>query len=120
MIDSNINKNLKLGAYLKNNGEYSLLTVEHITDGDYKNILYKNINGEIITEISMNIKTGKLSIPNSNNNKYAAKGCGQAVSDCIADAYVNHGWASVASWLLTMYNPGFGVGIAAGCVIQEC
>jgi hypothetical protein len=47
------------------------------------------------------------------------KGCGQKVAACIADQYTNHGWKSVAAWVITAFEPEFGAGIAAGYALHS-
>jgi len=48
-------------------------------------------------------------------------GCGQAVMNCINDAYNNHGWASFWAVISTAYSFGatFG-GISAACILKNC
>lgn len=48
------------------------------------------------------------------------EGCGQAVAECINDAYSNHGWASVFLTLSTLVFWHSGAGIVAGCIAKNC
>ena len=55
------------------------------------------------------------------NAAYRGTGCGQAVMNCIDDAYFNHGWASFFVNVLTIILPGpTFAGIAAGCIAKNC
>ncbi len=47
-------------------------------------------------------------------------GCGQCVSNCIADAYVSHGWASVWAFIQSVFIPSTAVAIAGACVAKCC
>lgn len=123
MIDSNNNENLKLGAYPLENGEFSFLIVEYGDNGDNKEIIYKNVNEEVLVTISANKITAEVSLiyPNKTNN-YAAKGdsCGQKTSDCLVDSYSNRGWTSVGLWIVTAFYPSFAIGAAIGCAAAVC
>ncbi|MDD3789488.1 MAG: hypothetical protein PHO94_12450 [Petrimonas sp.] len=44
---------------------------------------------------------------------------GQATMDCITDAYTNHGWTSVFTWVATAFVPEVAAGIAAGCAVKN-
>jgi hypothetical protein len=44
---------------------------------------------------------------------------GQAVMNCMADAYMNHGWLSVWAFVQTAFIPETAVGIAVGCAIKN-
>lgn len=44
---------------------------------------------------------------------------GQAVANCIADAYANHGWLSVWAFVQTAVIPETAVAIAAACAAQN-
>jgi hypothetical protein len=52
--------------------------------------------------------------------KSIESGCGQAVMNCINDAYSNHGWTSVFAWVAGLYVPATAVGIAAACTAKNC
>jgi len=43
---------------------------------------------------------------------------GPATVACISDVYSNHGWESVAAWVITGFAPEFGLGVAIGCAIK--
>jgi hypothetical protein len=47
-------------------------------------------------------------------------GCGQAVMDCITDAYTNHGWTSVWVTIQSIFVPSTGVAITLGCIVKNC
>ena len=60
---------------------------------------------------------------NENNNALKTTGggpCGQAVMDCITDAYTRRGWLSVWVTIQSIFVPATGVGIALGCVAANC
>jgi hypothetical protein len=40
---------------------------------------------------------------------------GQSVADCISDAYANHGWTSVAAWIISAFYPATVAFIASAC-----
>ena len=42
-------------------------------------------------------------------------GWGQRTADCISDAYTNYGWASVAAWVVTAFQPEVGLVVAGVC-----
>ena len=46
--------------------------------------------------------------------------CGQAVADCITDAYSNHGWVSVWAWVQSVALPPTAYYIAAACTAKNC
>ena len=126
MIDSNQNENFKLGVYPKDNGEYSFLIVEYIDNGDNKEIVYKNTEGETVIKVYANLKTEKISVTYP-KNKYASKNafkkeksCGEKTAECLADSYTNRGWTSVGLWIVTGFYPAFGIGAAAGCAAAVC
>jgi hypothetical protein len=41
--------------------------------------------------------------------------CGQAVADCVADAYNNHGWVSIWAQIQTLWIPQTLGAISAAC-----
>lgn len=47
-------------------------------------------------------------------------GCGQAVADCIADAYSHHGWVSVWATIQTAFIPSTATALASACVAKNC
>jgi hypothetical protein len=46
--------------------------------------------------------------------------CGQAVADCLGDAYSNHGWISVWAVVQTAFLPVTAAGLAAACAAKVC
>lgn len=46
--------------------------------------------------------------------------CGQAVMDCITNAYSNHGWTSVALGLTSAFIPHTFAVVAAACYDRNC
>lgn len=46
--------------------------------------------------------------------------CGQAVADCMGDAYGNHGWASVYIIVQTAFLPWTAAGVAGACALINC
>jgi hypothetical protein len=47
-------------------------------------------------------------------------GCGQAVMDCVTDAYSNRGWASVWATFQSIFIPATGAAIIAACIADNC
>lgn len=47
-------------------------------------------------------------------------GCGQAVADCLSDAYTHHGWLSVWASVQTAFIPLTAASLAAACAIKNC
>jgi len=46
--------------------------------------------------------------------------CGQAVADCIGDAYGNHGWTSVYLTVQIAFIPWTAAGITGACALLNC
>ena len=44
---------------------------------------------------------------------------GQAVVDCITDAYSNHGWVSVWAWVQSAFIPETVAAIALACAAKN-
>ena len=53
-------------------------------------------------------------------NRGSSAGCGQAVSDCIADGYLNHGWVSVWASIQSAFLPATAAVIAYSCWVKNC
>lgn len=67
---------------------------------------------ETYTFGAKSIDLGKAAGPGPN--------CGQAVMNCITDAYSNHGWTSVWASIQSIFLPATGAAIAIGCAIKYC
>lgn len=114
MVDS-ADEKIKLGVYEKGKDSFDFLIVETNEDGIYKNMIYKNIDGQNVAKISLNTQTEKISTYTYENKSSNTRGWGQDTIDCITDGYSNHGWVSVTGWVITAFQPWFAVGMAAGC-----
>jgi hypothetical protein len=87
-------------------------------------IEYYDLNDELINILSITesgVKTTITPFGNKTGHKTTvSNGCGQAVADCIADAYVNHGWASVWTFVQSIYIPATSVAITGACIAKNC
>ena len=86
-------------------------TIQYI-DLDYAKGIHLDYNGSVVT---FGIFDAVIA-----QNRGSSAGCGQAVSDCIADAYVNHGWVSVWVSIQSAFLPPTVAAIAYGCVVKNC
>lgn len=121
MIDSYYDEKTKLGAYPKENGDYSFLIVEYVDSGDVKEVIYKKATGELLITILANTLTEEISFvyPNVEDTSRNPD-CGDLVTECLDDAYTERGWLSVGLWVVTGFFPEFGIGAAIGCALSEC
>jgi hypothetical protein len=94
---------------------------------DRSRIVYNEINENKALTVNNNngVFTYTISDVNfggvhPNVNVAAEWGCGQCVSNCITDAYSNHGWASVWAVVQSIFIPATGVGITLGCIGKCC
>ena len=46
--------------------------------------------------------------------------CGQAVTDCVTEAYANHGWTSVWLTFQSFFLPATGAAIVGACIWENC
>jgi hypothetical protein len=42
------------------------------------------------------------------------------VADCVSDAYTSHGWASVWTFVQSIYIPATGLAITSACIAKNC
>jgi len=68
----------------------------------------------------ININDKTVSVNEVQNQIQNRGGCGQATADCITSAYTEQGWYSVAGWIITGFQPWFGVAVATGCAGLSC
>lgn len=122
-IVSSDNENVNLGVYPTINGDYKLLKVESSLENNIRKIIYKNLDNVILTEVSINLIDETISVKanNSKNGTLAkSQGCGQAVADCVDQNYNETGWWGVTGYLITAFNPWFGVAVVASCALYVC
>jgi hypothetical protein len=82
-------------------------------------------SGEVINSIDyvLNKEEGRIYFRNVQDLSKASttnRGCGQAVANCVAGTYVNHGWMSVALWVETAFIPQTSIAVAGACAIKNC
>jgi|GEM_PF-2883633 hypothetical protein len=75
------------------------------------------INNNYQTQILINTELEKINV---NTSRVSTAKCGQETMDCITDIYSDQGWASVAGWVLTAFQPEVALAVAAGCGAREC
>ncbi|MDZ4795849.1 MAG: hypothetical protein SGI83_16330 [Bacteroidota bacterium] len=111
-------------AYYKNGIFSQPMLVKAATDRT--SIEYYDLSeGKVLSVVGnqANIYTATIAdvdLGNSLINRNTGGGCGQCVANCIADAYINHGWASVWATVQSIFVPATGVGIVLGCVGRCC
>ena len=69
--------------------------------------------------LSYTIVGGETGVIDFNNILATRSRFGQDVSDCISDAYTNHGWASVLLWVETAFIPEAVCVVAGACIGHE-
>ena len=127
VINNNSQKNTNINFVVNSNNEiFDLFFTDVETLSENKKIIkhydiYNNLRFSYAVDVD-----GK-SITTANNivnyeYRTNARGCGQAVMDCITDNYSNHGWSSVALWIGSAIFPEVIVGVAAVCLHEsnEC
>lgn len=111
-------ENYAIGAAIHENGFTDPLIIKTAENSNnVYTIEYFNNEMELILDIELNPETETMII--SNHNKSLLK-CGQAVVDCIEDAYSNHGWVSVWAFVQTAFIPATAAAIAAACIADNC
>lgn len=91
-----------------------------------KGQLVRHIDIENWTQQVITIRNGNIYGPNTQVVNYTTQSngkfsrCGQAVNDCIINAYSQHGWLSVYLFVQTAFIPATAVGIATGCTAKNC
>lgn len=102
---------------------YAQLTINTTSNQNNNNLLADNktqvdVINSIITE---DFTLGGTSLSNKTNvSTNSSGGCGQATSNCIADAYLNHGWASVYLFVQSSFLPVTAAAIAGVCAGKNC
>jgi hypothetical protein len=120
IVNSKDNQNLKLGFYPSVDGGYTIFKVEQIVDGDTAKIIYRDVKNIIFSEVVFNLTDQTVSVKSYNNSNKQVQGCGQAVADCIDENYNHTGWYGVAGYVISIFNPWFGVAVVAGCAAIVC
>ena len=75
---------------------------------------YFDLNNSLIYSASLDVENGLT------NTIFTNRGCGQAVADCIGDAYSHHGWVSVWAWVQSAFIPETVAAIALSCTAHNC
>jgi hypothetical protein len=118
MVESTNNENIKLGIYPKPDGDYTALKVEEFINNNFKTIIYKNMNDKVLTEILFNLEDGTMTVVKSSSEQN--KCSGTDVAQCVDTNYNDNGWWGVTGYVITLFNPWFGVAVVAGCAAYEC
>ncbi len=117
MIESNSDYNSKLGVYPTIDGDYNFLVVENIFTVNNKKILYSDLDGNLLNEVTFDLMNKTVEVVNHIDG---SRGCGQATMDCISTEYTQRGWWSVAGTIITAFQPWFGVVVAGACAAYNC
>jgi hypothetical protein len=94
------------------------IVVKSVTN--VKQQIFDLTDGTITTINNYNTSNFSFSSTVGGYMRTQAQGCGQAVADCINDAYTNHGWVSVWAWVQSAVLPETVGAIALGCTIKNC
>ena len=120
MVNSSKNVNLKLGIYPKSNGDYTVLQVEESINDNFKTVIYKNLNNTILAELLFNLDDGSMTVIKSKSSNTQSKCDGSDVMECVDINYNDNGWWGVAGYVITIFQPWFGVAVLAGCAAYVC
>jgi hypothetical protein len=98
-----------------------VIKIENVSK-DIKRVHYLSLENILLVTVEVNLKNSKSNIIFKNNNLDSSnnKGLmkidvGQCTANCIGDAYTNHGWASVAAWVVSAFFPEAVAAIALDC-----
>lgn len=115
-FDTNQSVNEAITFISENKNYRNLYFVKTISKDKTINIL-EIINLDKTLNYSINFNLNENTIYYANTMR---RPCGQAVIDCINDAYSNHGWASVGLFLTSAFIPETAVVVAAACYDRNC
>jgi len=99
------------------------LTNQHIKYFDLNEGLVTTIQNYASADFMISTSLGSFLSAGANASRLspnASTGCGQAVANCMADAYTNHGWVSVWMTVQTAFIPHTAVAVAATCAVHMC
>lgn len=117
-FNQNNQTNSALTIFYKNRtfGEVFILKT---TQKDRTNLIseYFDLDNKLLFSAALNTALKNVTVTYSTNS---TGGCGQATIDCIHDAYSNHGWISVWTWVQTAFIPQTAAGIAIMCAGLNC
>lgn len=117
--DSKTN-NLSLGLYLDNNDNvlsYFIVKNDKINN-EYDKISYLDYDNNVLTEVYLNKKTNTFESPQQKIS--SRRGCGQAVANCVSNAYSEQGWKSVGLFIVTAFQPEISLVVAGLCAGKNC
>ncbi len=117
LSSKNLNEAYTLSSFISKKGESRTMLTK--IDKANKLIVYYFLEDREFVSVdiaSRGTQTGRL---NSLNAALRTSGWGQRTMDCITDAYSNYGWASVAAWVVSAFQPSVAVAIAAVCAYRE-
>lgn len=118
MVNSSTNENLKLGIYPKSDGNYTLLKIEESINDNFKTVVYKSLNNNVLVELLFNLNDGAMTVIKSSNLQSRCDG--SDVMGCVDTNYNKNGWWGVAGYAITLFQPWFGVAVLASCAVYVC
>ncbi len=115
---SNVSENIKKIEYFNFKNIPKLTTIFNNNDQTFSYVLFNN-KGNVKKTVNFSSKSyltlnSLISIQNAN-----AECDGQAIMDCITDAYSNHGWVSVWATVQSAVIPQTAVAIALACAVKN-
>lgn len=78
---------------------------------------YFSLENKLLFSATLNPVNKDIAVTYATNS---TSGCGQATMDCIEDAYSNHGWVSVWTWVQSAFIPQTAAAIAIACAGINC
>lgn len=111
-------ENLSLGFIAIGDTISSVLIVRTTNNLDNTRLIeYLDLEGSIFYSTLIDFETGATTTTflQENANGRNMRCNGQDVADCIDHAYTGMGWFSVGLFVVTVLEPGVGLGVAGGC-----
>lgn len=108
-------------GFIMKDGEIAHTVICTVTDdaaNDHPILEYRKETGETIAGFEVDAPNGDL-IPISSDK---SKLTGQALIDCIDEAYTDHGWFSVFLWGTSIFAPEVGLivgGVCVGAILDQ-
>jgi len=108
------NEDSALGFIVRDGKIVFTLICTIVDEADSRYMEYSNEAGELMARFRIDAEQQRLVPDNSPSTR--AKLTGDAVLDCIEEAYTDHGWFSVFLWGASLFGPEAGIVVAATCV----